>query len=54
MGRKLVQKVSETYSSELGGKQVAYDGEKALFTIGALPLNNLEFSVVLEDVNSSK
>ncbi|CAN4108534.1 unnamed protein product [Withania somnifera] len=38
----------------LAGKDFAYDGEKSLFTIGALPANKLEFDVVLEDSSSSR
>nr|GEV31818.1 protein argonaute 4-like [Tanacetum cinerariifolium] len=48
IGRKLLDKVYETYSIELAGKEFAYDGEKSLFTIGALLKNKLEFTVVLE------
>ncbi|KAG9450868.1 hypothetical protein H6P81_010833 [Aristolochia fimbriata] len=54
VGRKVMDKVHETYETELGGRNLAYDGEKALFTLGALPQNNLEFTVVLEDISSSK
>ncbi|KAJ1394326.1 Ribonuclease H-like superfamily [Sesbania bispinosa] len=45
---------SETYHSDLNGKDFAYDGEKSLFTIGSLPRNKLEFEVVLEDVTSNR
>lgn len=44
----------ETYHSELGGKDFAYDGEKSLFTVGSLPRNKLEFAVVLEDMPSNR
>ncbi|KAG9458483.1 hypothetical protein H6P81_002991 [Aristolochia fimbriata] len=54
VGRKVINKVHETYETELGGKHFAYDGEKALFTVGALPQNNLEFTVVLEDISSNR
>ncbi|XP_039068402.1 protein argonaute 4-like [Hibiscus syriacus] len=54
VGRKVIDKVQETYSSELAGKNFAYDGEKSLFTIGALPNNKLEFIVVLEDATSKR
>lgn len=50
----MIDKVHETYSSELGGKHFAYDGEKSLFTAGPLPRNKLEFTVVLEDATSSR
>ncbi|CAI0452238.1 unnamed protein product [Linum tenue] len=53
VGRKVLDKVQQTYSSELSGKEFAYDGEKSLFTIGQLPLNKHEFTVVLEEVTSS-
>ncbi|KAM0058620.1 putative post-transcriptional gene silencing PAZ-Argonaute family [Helianthus debilis subsp. tardiflorus] len=52
VGRKVIDKVHETYKSELDGKEFAYDGEKSLFTIGALPRNKLEFTVVLDSMNS--
>ncbi|CAH8383291.1 unnamed protein product [Eruca vesicaria subsp. sativa] len=35
-------------------KNFAYDGEKTLFTVGPLPQEELDFSVVLEDKSSSK
>ncbi|CAI0452233.1 unnamed protein product [Linum tenue] len=54
VGRKVLDKVQQTYSSELSGKEFAYDGEKSLFTIGQLPLNKHEFTVVLEEVTSSR
>lgn len=54
VGRKVIDKVQATYSSELAGKDFAYDGEKSLFTVGPLPQNKLEFTVVLEDVTSSR
>lgn len=50
----MLDKVQETYGSELAGKEFAYDGEKSLFTVGALPRNKLEFSVVLENVTSNR
>ncbi|XP_068658770.1 protein argonaute 4B-like [Aristolochia californica] len=54
VGRKILDKVHQTYDTELGGKHFAYDGEKSLFTVGALPQNNHEFTVVLEDISSNK
>ncbi|XP_071732448.1 protein argonaute 4-like [Rutidosis leptorrhynchoides] len=54
IGRKVLDKVHETYKSELDGKEFAYDGEKSLFTIGALPRNKLEFTVVLDNVMSNR
>uniref|UniRef100_A0A2P2LXI0 Argonaute 4 family protein n=1 Tax=Rhizophora mucronata TaxID=61149 RepID=A0A2P2LXI0_RHIMU len=53
-GRKVIDRVQETYGSELAGKDFAYDGEKSLFTVGPLPRNKLEFTVVLEDVSSNR
>ncbi|KAL8088025.1 hypothetical protein AgCh_037970 [Apium graveolens] len=49
MGRKIIDKLYQTYSSELGGKRFAYDGEKALYTVGPLPRNKQEFTVILEE-----
>lgn len=54
LGRKLLEKVHETYDSDLAGKDFAYDGEKSLFTIGALPRNNMKFTVLLDNVTSSR
>ncbi|MFS7966907.1 putative argonaute, linker 1 domain, protein argonaute [Helianthus anomalus] len=54
VGRKVIDKVHETYKSELDGKEFAYDGEKSLFTVGALPRNILEFTVVLDSMNSTR
>lgn len=41
--------MQETYSHELDAKKFAYDGEKALFTVGPLPQNKLEFTVIIDD-----
>jgi len=49
IGRKVMDKLYQTYSSEISGKNFAYDGEKSLFTVGSLPQNNFEFTVVLEE-----
>ncbi|XP_077215045.1 protein argonaute 16-like [Tasmannia lanceolata] len=49
ISRKVMDKLYQTYGSELSGKQFAYDGEKSLFTVGPLPQNNFEFTVVLEE-----
>jgi eukaryotic translation initiation factor 2C len=54
IGRKVLDKLQQTYASELANKDFAYDGEKSLFTIGALPQVNNEFTVVLEDFNTGK
>ncbi|KAL9270476.1 argonaute 4-like protein, partial [Drosera capensis] len=54
VGRKIIDKVQSTYVTELAGKNFAYDGEKSLFTVGPLPQNKLEFTVVVEDVPSSR
>ncbi|OMO85353.1 Argonaute/Dicer protein, PAZ [Corchorus capsularis] len=54
VGRKVIDRLHETYSSELAGKDFAYDGEKSLSTVGPLPDNKNEFTVVLEDVTSNR
>ncbi|TVU22668.1 hypothetical protein EJB05_32383, partial [Eragrostis curvula] len=54
VGRKVIEKLQQTYATELANKDFAYDGEKSLFTIGALPQVNNEFTVVLEDVSTGK
>ncbi|KAG7012021.1 Protein argonaute 16, partial [Cucurbita argyrosperma subsp. argyrosperma] len=48
IGRKLMDKLYQTYSTELANKRFAYDGEKCLYCVGPLPQNKLEFTVVLE------
>ncbi|XP_027344511.1 protein argonaute 16 isoform X2 [Abrus precatorius] len=48
-GRKVIDRLYETYSSELGGKRFAYDGDRTLYTVGPLPLNKFDFKVLLED-----
>ncbi|XP_071724140.1 protein argonaute 4-like [Rutidosis leptorrhynchoides] len=53
-GRKVIDRLKETYAGELGGKEFAYDGEKTLFTVGQLPRNKMEFEVVLEEVTSNR
>ncbi|KAI9115314.1 hypothetical protein K1719_013633 [Acacia pycnantha] len=54
IGRRVLDKVYETYASELQSKSFAYDGEKALFTITSLPRNKLEFIIVLDEISSNK
>ncbi|KAL0387712.1 UNVERIFIED_CONTAM: protein argonaute 4A [Sesamum radiatum] len=54
IGRRVLDKVHDTYVSELAGKRFAYDGEKSLFTVGPLPRNKLEFTVVLEEISSNR
>ncbi|KAL7614483.1 hypothetical protein Lser_V15G06694 [Lactuca serriola] len=54
IGRRLLDMVHKTYESEMGGKEVAFDGEKTLFTVGALPGTKLEFIVVLENASSNR
>ncbi|GAB2285235.1 hypothetical protein Dimus_019688 [Dionaea muscipula] len=49
VGRKVIDKLYETYSSELAGKKIAYDGGKILYTVGPLPKNKFEFTVVFEE-----
>ncbi|KAL6009687.1 hypothetical protein ACLOJK_000116 [Asimina triloba] len=54
IGRKVMDRVHRTYTGDFHGKYFAYDGEKSLFTVGALPQQNFEFNVVLEDLSSNK
>ncbi|BFG20706.1 hypothetical protein CerSpe_069880 [Prunus speciosa] len=54
IGRKVLDKVKETYGSELEHKEFAYDGEKSLFTVGPLPRSRLDFLVVLDDISSTR
>lgn len=54
IGRKVIDRLQQTYDTELDGKSFAYDGEKSLFTVGPLPQNKLDFIVVLDDISSNK
>ncbi|KAM2156159.1 hypothetical protein ACFX1R_041888 [Malus domestica] len=54
IGRKVVEKVKETYDRDLGRKEFAYDGQKNLFTVGSLPHKRLDFVVVLDNISSSR
>jgi eukaryotic translation initiation factor 2C len=50
----VIDKLQHTYRSELANKDFAYDGEKSLFTVGALPQVTNEFTVILEDIGTGK
>lgn len=50
----MIDKLQQTYATELTKKDFAYDGENSLFTICALRQVNNEFTVVLEDVSTGK
>ncbi|GMY09800.1 protein argonaute 16 [Fagus crenata] len=54
IGRKVIDRLYQTYASELAHKKFAYDGEKSLYTVGPLPQNKFEFQVVLEDSFSKR
>ncbi|WOL14713.1 protein argonaute 4B-like [Canna indica] len=54
IGRKVIDKLHQTYHVELGNKDFAYDGEKSLFTLGSLPQVKNEFTVILEDMSSNR
>ncbi|XP_039851321.1 protein argonaute 4B-like [Panicum virgatum] len=55
VGRKVIDKLQETYASDLENLNfLAYDGEKSLFTIGALQNVRDVFTVVVEDASSTK
>ncbi|XP_019159475.1 PREDICTED: protein argonaute 16 [Ipomoea nil] len=49
IGRKIMDKLYQTYSSEFSGKRFAFDGEKCLYAVGPLPQNNMKYTVVLEE-----
>jgi len=53
-GRKVIKKLQQIYAAELANKDFAYDCEKSLFTIGALPQVKNEFTVVVEDFSTGK
>ncbi|XP_057431384.1 protein argonaute 4A-like [Lotus japonicus] len=52
LGRKVIDKLCETYDVLPRNKSFAYDGEKSLFTVGPLEHTKQEFVVVLEEVLS--
>jgi eukaryotic translation initiation factor 2C len=53
-GRNVIEKLQQTYATELANKDFTCDVEKSLFTIGALPQNINELTVVVEDVSTGK
>ncbi|XP_028555920.1 protein argonaute 4B-like [Dendrobium catenatum] len=50
IGRKVIDEMERTNKTELGNNGLAYDGEKALFTISRLPQINNEFPVMLDNL----
>lgn len=54
IGRKVIDKLHQTYDTEFAGRNFAYDGEKSLFTVGPLPQNKNEFKVILDDLSTMK
>ncbi|TVU22650.1 hypothetical protein EJB05_32364, partial [Eragrostis curvula] len=54
IGRKVMEKLQEIYASDLKNVNFAYDGEKSLFTVGALQNARDVFTVVIEDVSSAR
>ncbi|KAJ0100396.1 hypothetical protein Patl1_21014 [Pistacia atlantica] len=54
IGRRVIDKVQETYNKDLAGKYFAYDGEKSLFTFGSLPNNEMAFSVLLDNLSLNR
>lgn len=54
VGRKVIDKLQEIYASDFTGVSFAYDGDKSLFTIGALQHVKNFYTVVMEDASSRK
>ncbi|KAL0710621.1 hypothetical protein Bca4012_017599 [Brassica carinata] len=54
ISRKLIDQLYKTYSSDLDGKRLAFDGEKTLYTVGPLPQNDFDFRVILESSFSKR
>ena len=52
--RRIMDGINETYAAELAGKKLIYDGNKILYTLGALPDNKMEFVMVIENVWSKR
>ncbi|VFQ91173.1 unnamed protein product [Cuscuta campestris] len=49
IGRKVINKLYQTHSSEFSGKRFAYDGDKSLYTVGPLPQNTMAYTVIVEE-----
>lgn len=49
IGRKIINRLCQTYASDLDGNRIAYDGEKTLYTVRQLAQKIMEFTVVLEE-----
>ncbi|KAL6626393.1 hypothetical protein ACP70R_030119 [Stipagrostis hirtigluma subsp. patula] len=54
VGRKVIDKLLETYASDFTNVNCAYDGERNLFTVGALRHVKNEFTVAVEVASSAK
>lgn len=54
IGRRIMDKIHETYKLELAEKDFSYDGESSLFTWGALPSKAMDFTVVLDKISSKR
>ncbi|KAJ3676589.1 hypothetical protein LUZ60_004001 [Juncus effusus] len=54
VGRKVIDKLKQTYDSMLANKDFAYDGEHSLFTLGPLPNTQNVFEVVISDISSGR
>ncbi|PHT86167.1 hypothetical protein T459_08273 [Capsicum annuum] len=52
--RKVIHKLWEIYSSELGEQAFASDGQQILFTTSPLPQKKLDFTVVLDAATSKR
>nr|XP_025885826.1 protein argonaute 4A-like [Solanum lycopersicum] len=52
--RKVIHKLWEIYSSELGEQVFASDGQQSLFTTSLLPQQKLDFTVVLDAATSKR
>ncbi|KAH0703191.1 hypothetical protein KY285_017469 [Solanum tuberosum] len=52
--RKVIHKLWEIYSSELGEQAFASDGQQSLFTTSLLPQKKLDFTVVLDAATSKR
>jgi len=51
---KILERVQEIYASEFNGKDLAYDRDKTLYTMGSLPQKKLEFIIALGFVHFIK
>uniref|UniRef100_A0A7N0RIH9 Argonaute 4 n=1 Tax=Kalanchoe fedtschenkoi TaxID=63787 RepID=A0A7N0RIH9_KALFE len=54
LARRIFHEMYQTYSLELKQKEMAYDGDTSLYTVGPLSQNSYEFVVFLEETTARR